>query len=154
MNRLDTHASFVDRFSEKLPLIPFSAEDADRIGAALQVVLPVSYLTFIKKYGAIRCDGMLDLIVDQEPGLWDIASFLPPSEMAETTLGYVDAGMREGLICFASDCMGNMFCFQKEEIQKPVDDATVWLFDHDFCKDRHIAPSFDAWLDSYLTKIK
>lgn len=60
MNRLDIYASFVSRFSEKLPLVPFSTEDADCIGAELHVVLPNSYLTFIKnteRFDSIRWNG-------------------------------------------------------------------------------------------------
>lgn len=151
MNRLDAYyASFVRRFAAKSPLAPFSSEHIDRVESELGIALPNNYRAFIQKYGAIRCGDMLDIIVDHESDLWDILSFSSAEEIIESTKTYVGAGMRDGLICFASDSMGNMFCFQREDIQHLKDDSSIWLFDHDFCEDSEISLSFEAWISSYL----
>ena len=150
MNRIDTYDAFARRFGAKSPPAPFSSESIDRVESELGIILPNSYRAFIQKHGAIRCGDMLDVIVDIESELWDILYFNSAEEVIESTKAYVGAGMREGLICFASDSMGNMFCFDKKNIQNLGDDSSIWLFDHDFCSDREISPSFDAWISSYL----
>jgi hypothetical protein len=59
--------------------------------------------------------------------------------------------MSEQLVEFASDSMGNLFCFRRVAPDSPrADDAEVWFFDHEFCRDSKVADSFDAWLLSYL----
>jgi hypothetical protein len=44
-----------------------------------------------------------------------------------------------------------LFCFRGPNANgaRP-DDAPIWLFDHDFCKESKVADSFDSWLLSYL----
>ena len=58
-------------------------------------------------------------------------------------------GMPEGFICFASDCMGNMFCFKIDEC-KDKQEAGIWFFDHDFCEIEKIFNNFNEWLEAYI----
>jgi hypothetical protein len=77
-------------------------------------------------------------------GLPHPASSLP-YEIVNTTEGWRDFGLPAHLVAFASDCLGNLFCF---EAGRPDQDA-VWLFDHDFNDFSRVAPSFRDWIASY-----
>lgn len=73
------------------------------------------------------------------------------AEVREGTKSYRSAGMPEHLIGFASDSMGNLFCFRRVTPASPrADDAEVWFFDHEFCGESRVASGFDEWLLSYL----
>ena len=149
MKRDEIHSKFVSDFAAVGKATSVLSTEIDKIEPALGVVLPASYRAFMTRYGTITCPDLLDAVVDQESDLWDIQSFHAATEVIDATKGYVAAGMRDGLIAFATDSMGNMFCFDKKDLSKLRDDAPVWFFDHDFCTDSRIADSFDAWLKSY-----
>lgn len=72
-----------------------------------------------------------------------------PSEMIEQTKMYIQAGMPEGFLGFASDCMGSVFCFKVSEILNS-EGAGIWFFDHDFCEIEKINENFNEWLCSHI----
>ena len=151
MNRNQIQEEFVRRFRTQVAPSPLSTDAIERVESRFGIVLPESYRAFVLTHGAFLCSGMLEVIVDQNAELWDIHSFSSAEEIIDATSAYIDAGMRDGLVSFASDSMGNMFCFQKDELLKPSDDCSVWFFDHDFCEDRKIFDSFDSCLQAYLS---
>ncbi len=64
--------------------------------------------------------------------------------------GWQEAGMPEGLVPIAKDCMGNLFCFDLDdgqEIRKL--DGPVYFWDHDFNEVQHEAASFETWIGKY-----
>jgi len=151
MTRIETHQHFVTRFCGK---------DAERVTEAsldaaedqLGILFSSAYREFVLARGAVRSHTLLDLIVDAEADLWEIASFYTPLECVETTDSYRSAGMSERLIAIAGDSAGNVFCFDERDLlDARPDDVPVWFFDHDLDEDKQLAVSFDAWLASYFS---
>jgi hypothetical protein len=82
---------------------------------------------------------------------WDVLVTSETTGVIEGTRDYWSAGMSEQLVGFASDSLGNLFCFRRVAPgSSRAEDAEVWFFDHDFCSDRKVADSFDEWLLSFL----
>lgn len=149
-DRADIYSTFVERFSDgELALLP-SEDDLEQIETEFQTRLPRAYREFIKRHGCIQTPSLLDSIEEQEVDLWDIAAFNEPRQITETAQMYLDDGLADNLIPFASDSMGNMFCFSSEVSGTALDDAAVFIFDHDFCEVTKLADSFDSWLEQYL----
>jgi hypothetical protein len=151
MTRADIHQLFVSEFHQGEPPVPVAAPDIQRVERELATVLPQSYATFMQTHGSVHTPSLLSLIVDGEHELWDVMVISEVAEVIEGTKGYWSAGMSEQLVGFASDSMGNLFCFRRVDAGSPrADDAEVWFFDHDFCSDSKVADNFDEWLLSYL----
>lgn len=91
-----------------------------------------------------------DREIAPEGARMDIQNFLSPAEIVETTNTYWAAGMDDWLIAVASDCMGNVFGFRKTDTDGRPEDATVIVFDHDFCKTSEEASGFDVWLEFFI----
>jgi hypothetical protein len=151
MTRAEIHRQFVTEFAFGDSLGVAVDVDIQGMEQALRTVLPESYIAFIKTQGAVFTPSLLDLVVERNSELRDIRQILPVHEAARNTKLYWSGGMSEDLIGFASDCMGNMFCFRRFPPDTPrPDDAEVWLFDHDYCRNEKCASSFDEWLSSFL----
>ena len=84
------------------------------------------------------------------PDGFDLQEFFSPSEIDETYRMYVSGGMDDSLIPFAMDCSGNVFGFRREKRSERPDDLPILFFDHEYCKVRPEAESFDAWLQKFL----
>jgi hypothetical protein len=150
MTRAERHRQFVDRFSDGRPKVAVSDSEFERAEAALGMRFPFTYQSFITTYGPVFTPDVLDAVVDNGRGM-DVAEFFAPLICVETTDDYRLAGMPYWLVAFARDCMGNVFCFERDEFDADrPDDATVWFFDHDFCEASIASESFDTWLTSFL----
>lgn len=151
MTRAEIHRRFVSRFCPEQPAKQIRENDLIHTEAHLGVLFPDAYRRFIVSYGPVATPSILETMVDAKPGGWDVSWFFAPAECVETTESYRHAGMSDRLVAFASDCMGNVFCFEESTLlDARRDDAPVWLFDHDYCKDSRLADSFDEWLTIYL----
>ena len=126
-----------------------STEEIDSAEKHLGFALPKEYIELVTKYGAVYCPNLLDQIVELEAEIPDVQNFSLPSEMIEQTQMYTQAGMPEGFLAFASDCMGNMFCYEVSEL-KNSKTAGIWFFDHDFCEIEKINENINEWLSSYI----
>ena len=115
----------------------------------LDLRFPEAYREFFMGYGPLRFDGMFSLVVSYEIDLWEIRSFLTEAELLEVNRLYANAGLRASLVGFASDSMGNLFCFERPDLPERRDDAPVWFFDHEFGVDSRISEGFDPWLARY-----
>ena len=152
MKRPEIHQLFVSEFHQGQTPVPVAASDIQRVEQELVTILPQSYITFMQTHGSVHTPSLLSLIVDGEHEQWDVMAISEIADVIEGTKGYWSAGMSEQLVGFASDSMGNLFCFRRVAPGSPhVDDAEVWFFDHEFCSDSKVADSFDEWLLSYLT---
>jgi hypothetical protein len=151
--RIEIHDAFVARFHLGAERTPVTDEQLDVVEAALNTKLPAAYRQFMTRHGVVHSQSILDEIVDKklEPHP-DVQDFLEPQEAINNTKGYWSAGMPENLIGIASDCMGNMIGFHRQDF--PADDAPVLFFDHDFVEVNEIAPSFDEFLAWYLDHLK
>jgi len=113
----------------------------------LTSVFPDAYQSFMKNHGECFCPEILN-IMDDDSDVWPLQNIWNIKEVIESTNIYRQGGMPEGFIVFASDCMGNAFCFNQSQEKQP--DAPVHFYDHDFDKISQLTESFDDWLKSYL----
>ena len=115
----------------------------------LKFILPKSYKYLITNYGNIYTTDILDAVVDNELGLNDIQNFELPEQALKDSISWQEAGMPAGFYAFASDCMGNMFCFKNSECQNENEEPPIWFFDHDFDETEKIAENLLSWLEVY-----
>jgi hypothetical protein len=150
MERRELQKRFVDRFADASSPASVNPDQLVAVEHALDVRFPEAYREFVGHYGPLRLGGILRLIVSYEINLWDIRSFLTEVELLDVARLYANAGLKSSLIGFASDSMGNLFCFDRADLGIRKDDAPVWFFDHEFSVDFRISASFDAWLSRYV----
>lgn len=152
MTRAEIHSLFVSKFHRGDPPAPVSMAEIGRGERELGTVFPQSYITFMQTHGSVRTPSILSLIVAGMHEMCDVMVFSEISDVIEGTRSYWSAGMSEQMVGFASDSMGNLFCFRRVDPDTVrADDAEIWFFDHDFCSDSKIADGFDEWLLSYIT---
>jgi hypothetical protein len=119
----------------------FAAVEA-RFGA-----LPQTYKDAIAEYGApYTTAALLNVIVDRQLDIDDVAEFHTPNEIASATQNWRAMGLPPDLVAFACDGSGNFFCFKPED--QPDSDA-VWFFDHDLIEVYEVAPSFEEWMRQF-----
>lgn len=149
-NKLD----IIDRFKEKWDLNDSpnfaTAEEIKHLENKLSASLPESYKYLTNKYGDIYSPDILGFISDKEIELFDVQSFFILNQVIEESKAHEEAGMPGGYIAFASDCMGNLFCFNLEECAIGAPEPAIWLFDHDFTEMKKISSSFIEWLNTYV----
>jgi hypothetical protein len=127
---------------------PVSEDDLENAESRLQTHLPVDYRNAVIQFGLPRPTiELLDAIVDRELDLRDVSEFLAPTEIVRVTEDWRDLGLPEGLVAFATDCMGNLFCFPTKA--DAVGEVPVFFFDHDDRTVDAIAPSFIQWIDEF-----
>jgi len=149
-SRFELHRAFAERFHAGKRVRPATAAQLAVAEVALGVLWPDSYRQFATAYGAVYTPSLLDLVVEQKTGFGDVQRFLTPKQsVTETRRWQLEpAG---GCAAFASDCSGSFFAFRELTATEPrLDDAAVWLFDHDVGEVVEQAPSFDEWLGRFL----
>jgi hypothetical protein len=125
-----------------------SENDLERAEGRLQTHLPADYRSAVLRFGLPSPTiALLDAIVDRELDLRDVSDFLNPEDMVTVTEGWRDLGLPEELVAFATDCMGNLFCFPTEA--DTSGGAPVFFFDHDNRAVEVIAPSFAHWIGQF-----
>lgn len=130
------------------PPEPVSESELENAEGRLEARLPADYRTAILQLGLPRPTiELLEAIVDRELDLRDVSEFLSPAEMVSVTEDWRDLGLPEELIAFATDCMGNLFCFPEEADAGGA--VPVIFFDHDDRTVNLIAPSFIRWIDEF-----
>jgi len=111
------------RFAEKwclddYPPEPVSEEDLQSVELRFEVRLPEDYREAVLGLGLPRTSiALLDAIVDQNLVLFDLSDFYSPTEIINQTLSWRKLGLPENLIAIASDCSGNMFCFDINQLR-------------------------------------
>jgi hypothetical protein len=128
-----------------------SLDQIKKAEAELNFHFPQIYFDCITKIGIFdTAMDLLDQIVDQKLHIHDLAEMAHPKDIPEDMQGWQEAGMPEGLIPFAKDCMGNAFCFAQEEAGgQRKNDLSVYFFDHDLDEVELEANSFVAWIESF-----
>jgi hypothetical protein len=120
-------------------------EDAER---RLLTKLPLDYREAILDFGLPRTTiELLDAICDRQLDIANVGDFLTPQEIVEVTEAWRDLGLPEELVAFATDGVGNLFCFPTDESES--DQQPVFLWDHDSKDIDAVAPSFSAWIDGF-----
>ncbi len=154
MNQTSIHHPFVERFSEAstTPAPQITEAHLDLMEREFRVFLPSAYREFALRHGAVRTPSILHVTVDNDIDLADLHHFTEGDQLIDAARVCWKGGMSQKMIPFASDCMGNLFCFRRTAIQaKPHADSPIWFFDHDFGTEEQIADGFDAWLAHFLT---
>ena len=127
-----------------------SEEELKGVEARLQTQLPTDYTSEILQFGLPRPNiELLNTIVDRQLDLRDVSDFLNPAEMISETEQWRDIGLPEELVAFASDCMGNLFCFPDAAANDGK--APVFFFDHDDQSVETGAPSFARWIEDFCS---
>src|SRR5215217_2049921 len=94
---------------------PVSEDELKKAEGLLQTRLPPDYRIAVLEFGLPRPTiELLDAIVERELDLRDVSEFLGPAEIVSVTVDWRDLGLPEELVAFATDCMGNLFCFPTE----------------------------------------
>lgn len=140
---------FVKKWNKNESLTPGASKDISDVEQSLNITLPSSYKYLVTRYGDIYAPDLLDAIVDEEYDLNDLQNFELPTQALKDTKAWQETGLPPGFYAFASDCMGNMFCFKNSECQSENQEPPIWFFDHDFVEIEKIAENLTAWLDSY-----
>jgi hypothetical protein len=151
---MTTHLSIIDQFvslwgRKDNPVLATKAE-IDEVENSLSMILPESYKYMVQKYGDVYTPNILDTIVEKNVELVDVQNFSLPKQAAEDTMAYEKAGMPGGHFAFASDCMGNLFCFRIDECKEISTEPSIWFFDHDFVTMDKAYNNFYEWLNNYL----
>ncbi len=129
------------------PVVESELEDTE---SRLQTRLPAEYRKAIVQFGLPRpTSALLEAIVDQELGLRDVSDFLSPSEIVSVTEDWRELGLPVQFVAFATDCMGNLFCFPKNS--EASDEMSVFYFHHDSGAVDKIASTFSQWIDDFCS---
>lgn len=111
---------------------------------------PTDYRSAVLELGLPRPTiDLLDAIVDRELDLSDVSDFLGPSDIIAITRDWRTLGLPENFVAFATDCMGNLFCFATDSDADET--APVFFFDHDQKSVDIIARSFTDWIGKFCS---
>jgi hypothetical protein len=127
---------------------PTQVRESDLSAAELAVgsSLPASYRAAILEVGLPQpTAALLNSIVENELDLPDIGDFFAPDEIVESTNSWRSMGLPNTMTAFASDGMGNLFAFARDD----GDDGPVYFFDHDAGETVLLADSFAKWIAAY-----
>lgn len=125
-----------------------SEDDLKDLQNRLQTRLPADYCQAVLEFGLPRPTmKLLDAIVDRQLDVRDVSNFLGAAEIVTVTEGWRDLGLPDELVAFATDCMGNLFCFPAEDNE--IEEAPVFFFDHDERSVEVVARSFTQWIEGF-----
>lgn len=148
-NSTNTFQSFVNRYNKSQHVNKPTSEEVEKAEQELGVTFPDKYKEFMMSFGSAYTPEILDLMVDNKIEQHDIQDFMKVSDFVQANKQYWNAGMPSEYLAFASDSMGNMFCFKKSDLTAMKEDAKVYFFDHDFVKISTVADSFVELINSY-----
>lgn len=125
---------------------PVCEVELERAEGRLDTRLPTDYRAAVLEVGLPRPTiALLDAIVDRELDVRDVSEFLSPVEIVSVTEDWRNLGLPGELVAFATDCMGNLFCFPRTVGAGTL--VPVVFFDHDDRTVDVIAPSFTRWVE-------
>jgi hypothetical protein len=128
--------------------IAVSAGELEAVERRLQTQLPFDYKRAALEFGLPRPTGeLLDAICDRQADLAALGDFLGPAEIVEVTEDWRDLGLPEELVAFATDGIGNLFCFSTDPSGASA--QPVFLWDHDSKEVRTVASSFADWIEDF-----
>lgn len=140
------YSTFAERFHKGDNSALVSEVDIAVIEANTKVRLPKAYTAFLMKFGPVYTPDILDIVVLRKSPIIAVQEFLAPADVIESS---ASIGIKS-CVAFATDCSGNVFCFKRLPKAEPrLDDAPIWLFDHETGKSSKVAPSFDTWLSNF-----
>lgn len=127
---------------------PIPEPVVDQLEQTLQSKVPLTYRSFLTEFGPVSTIlSLLSSIVEQSLTLHSLGEFFAPGLVAEQTDTWQPLGLPTDCIAFASDELGNMFCFARVPLSEDAPtDAKITFFDHDDGCVVTINESFVEWL--------
>ncbi|GAA0854900.1 SMI1/KNR4 family protein [Aliiglaciecola litoralis] len=104
-----------------------------------------NYKNYIIKFGATHNPSLLDSIVESGSELPDLNEFAQVANVVKFNEMYWSGGMPNTVYTFATDCLGNAFCF---EISSELDEVLV--YDTEFDELTSLELTFDELINEYL----
>jgi hypothetical protein len=134
--------------SSHYPPVRVDEAEFDLVEAQFQFKLPLDYRSEVLRAGLPRLTAsLLHSVVEANSDVHAVSEFFDPMSMIKSTNTWRKMGLSSSLVAFASDDMGNLFCFDGS--QKKNEASAVWFFDHDFETNEPIASSFTAWIEKF-----
>ena len=130
-------------------MAPIKNEDIEELESQLNAFLPDSYKYLISTYGLVHTPNVLTKICDLGVDISEVQDFLNLEDVLSLSTLYEMSGMPKGNTLFASDCKGNMFCFQLSGCENKPVDLPVWFYDHGLCTVSKVSNSFTEWLEAF-----
>ena len=146
--RTKLHEQFVTVFTDPHRRgLPVNDEELSQLATLLNTALPAAYAQFISHHGAVYCPAILRLEIECGLEYPDLRQMFTPREIMKKCRELWTEWLPAGLYAFASDCVGNAFCFrQTTEFQ---DDAPVIFLSRENEELLTLEP-FDDLLRAYL----
>ena len=149
---MEYQRNFLNRFgvnSKTSPAKPFQLEEFNCMEERLKIKFPKSYKNFALTFGNIWTPNILDLIDEKEVEIADVQEFWNAERIIFDKENEWTSNIEENLIPFASDCMGNIFCFAVKDLTSRKDDCDIYYYDHDFDSIENLSISFEQWIEQF-----
>jgi hypothetical protein len=126
---------------------PGSVDELRACEAQIGFRFPRLYVAAFLEHGTpVVAIELLSSICDGDVDDRDVSQFIAPTEIPGL-MSEAHLGLPQGYVPIASDCMGNMFCFAAADGSlRQLNDAPIWMWDHDFEELEEIALSFNEWI--------
>ncbi|MDC7675057.1 SMI1/KNR4 family protein [Asticcacaulis machinosus] len=109
----------------------------------LRFNFPPEYEAVVTEVGLLSATGdLLEAALQKDTDFPVVSDFFKPADIISTTKNWQSIGLPNDLIAFASDDLGNLFCFRRDGR------SGVWFYNHDFDEVSKVSASFGAWLDT------
>lgn len=138
----------VERFialwmNPKYPPRPVEEAGLREVERHFGFAFPQDYRAAVLAHGLLSPTiALLDVIVDGEMDMADLNDMLTPDQIVTSTEDWREMGLSSDKV--ATDCCGNLFCFDTNA-------PGVYLFDHDFGTVRSVATSFTSWIEAFCS---
>lgn len=142
--------SFYDRFNRNDSNAPELELNIQAFEKEYQINFPKDFREFIAVYGDLWTPDILDLIDDNKLDINDVQDFWSIERIKYDKENGWTSKLETDLIPFASDCMGNIFVFKREELKDSKEISNIYFFDHDFDVIDFVSSSFTEWIKRYL----
>jgi hypothetical protein len=147
--QFSTIDEFVKNWNQNDSLQTATLEEIEKVENQLNLKLPNSYKYLVTHFGDLYTPDTLETIVDNDLEINDVQDFDLPIQALERTQSWKKAGLPTGYYAFASDSMGNMFCFKYDECNNENSEPHIWFFDHDFIEIEEEAENLLSWLKRF-----
>lgn len=124
-----------------------SKKELSTLESTIQSPLPTAFKQLTHASHKLFCPAISSQISCRDLEMYDVQDFIALDEILRETHAHEQAGMPEGHLAFAYDCMGNVICFKKDELKKGVE--SVHIFDHTYNEMREVSENFEAWLKTF-----
>ena len=149
----DLQASFVRYFSDpRAARIDVTQRDLALLAEGLPSTLPARYVQFLSEHGPVRCPTILRLVLEFDMEHPDLREFLSPAQALQRSRDGWKRELPADLFVFATDCMGNPFCFPRSLDARQ--EAPVFFLSPQHEGPISLTESFDDLLRWYVEHVR